>query len=104
MKGGSHPATYFLKTKRIGFRICYRDWGRGYDLEAACAAVRYAFDSIRVAGLFAGHHPENEASRRLLAKLGFQYSHDEFYQPTGLNHPSCLMSADDYLKYGNDCH
>jgi [ribosomal protein S5]-alanine N-acetyltransferase len=33
--------------------------------------------------IFAGHHPENEGSGRLLAKLGFVYTHDELYPPTG---------------------
>jgi [ribosomal protein S5]-alanine N-acetyltransferase len=29
--------------------------------------------------------------RQLLAKLGFHYTHDEFYPPTGLQHPSYLL-------------
>ena len=41
----------------------------------------YAFGSPRAAGLFAGHNPANEASIRLLAKLGFRYTHDEEQRP-----------------------
>jgi len=41
--------------------------------------------------LFAGHHPENHASRRILSKLGFRLTHEEFYPPTGLLHPSYLL-------------
>jgi RimJ/RimL family protein N-acetyltransferase len=80
----------------IGVHIRYRYWRQGYAFEAACAALRYAFDSIKVSGLFAGHNPKNKGSRHLLAKLGFRYTHDEFYEPTGLNHPSYLMTAGDY--------
>jgi RimJ/RimL family protein N-acetyltransferase len=93
---------YFLTTARIGFRlgihIRHRHWRQGYAFEAARAVIRYAFDSIKVSGLFAGRNPKNEGSRHLLAKLGFRYTHDEFYKPTGLNHLSYLMIADDYLK------
>ncbi|HUV51221.1 MAG TPA: GNAT family protein, partial [Anaerolineae bacterium] len=51
--------------------------------------------------LFAGHNPKNEASRHLLEKLGFRYSHDEYYAPTGLNHPSYMMTADEYDQLKN---
>jgi [ribosomal protein S5]-alanine N-acetyltransferase len=43
--------------------------------------------------LFAGHHRENAAARRLLEKLGFRFSHEEFDPPTGLLHPSYLRTA-----------
>ena len=36
------------------------------------------------------HYLKNEsaASSKVLHKLGFHYIGDEFYEPTGLNHPS----------------
>ena len=58
--------------------------------------MAYAFVSLKVAGLFAGHNPENLGSRNLLTKLGFNYTHDEFYKPTGLEHPSYLLKAKEY--------
>ena len=54
--------------------------------------IDYAFRTMGVSGLFAGHHPGNGASRRLLQRLGFRYTHDAFYGPTGLHHPSYLLS------------
>jgi RimJ/RimL family protein N-acetyltransferase len=80
----------------IGFHICSLHWGNGYATEAALRAIDYAFQDLAVGGLFAGHHPENTASRHLLQKLGFRYTHDEFYAPTGLQHPSYMMTAADY--------
>jgi hypothetical protein len=56
---------------------------------------RYAFTDLKGGGLFAGHHPKNDASRLLLIKLDFRYTHDEYYEPTGLQHPSYLMEAAD---------
>ena len=82
----------------IGFHIRYSHWGQGYAFEAARAVMTYAFDTIKASGLFAGHNPKNEVSHHLLVKLGFRYTHDEFYKPTGLNHPSYLVTADDFRK------
>ena len=52
-----------------GFR---RDrWGRGYATEAAQAAVRYGFETMRVARIVADVDPTNPASSRVLEKCGF---------------------------------
>lgn len=80
------------KIYEIGFHLCKTAWGQGYGQEAAQAVIGYAFDSLGAARLFAGHNPANVASRKLLMKLGFQYTHDEFYPPTGLMHPSYLLT------------
>jgi ribosomal-protein-alanine N-acetyltransferase len=95
---GLRPYDESKNVLEIGFHIRYRHWRQGYAFEAARAVMRYAFDTIKVSGLFAGHNPKNEGSRHLLAKLGFRYTHDEYYQPTGLNHLSYLMTADDYAR------
>lgn len=84
-----HPVKNILE---IGFHICSKSWGQGYATEAARGIIKYAFEVLGVEGLFAGHNPKNIASKNLLEKLGFQYTHDEFYKPTGLNHPSYLMT------------
>ncbi len=72
-------------------------WGFGYAPEAAQAVMRYAFHTLGARALFAGHGPANEASRRVLAKLGFRHTHDEFYLPTGLNHPSYLLTVEEFF-------
>ncbi|MBI3658948.1 GNAT family N-acetyltransferase [Candidatus Acetothermia bacterium] len=80
----------------LGFHIRTAHWGKGYASEAARAVMKYAFTELRAQALFAGHHPHNEVSRRLLQKLGFRYTHDEFYRPTGLRHPSYFLTAEEY--------
>jgi ribosomal-protein-alanine N-acetyltransferase len=82
----------------IGFHIRADHWRRGYAYEAATAVMDYAFTTVGAAGLFAGHNPRNEPSRRLLTKLGFRYTHDEYYPPTGLEHPSYLLTTADYAR------
>ena len=77
----------------LGFHICSKDWRKGYATEAAKATIDYAFNKLKISALFAGHHPENKTSEDLLLKLGFEYTHDEFYEPTGREHPSYLLKS-----------
>jgi [ribosomal protein S5]-alanine N-acetyltransferase len=76
-------------------RVC---WGNGYAPEATRAVMAHAFRSLGVRALFAGHNPANGASRRILEQLGFRYTHDEFYPPTGLHHPSYLLTAEEFAR------
>lgn len=75
----------------LGVHLLPAYWGQGLAEEACRAVIYLGFESLDARTLFAGHHPANAASRRLLAKLGFQFTHDELYPPTGLMHPSYLL-------------
>ena len=46
-------------------------WGRGYATEAARAAIGWVLDHTATESIVATTHPENAASQRVLAKLGF---------------------------------
>jgi len=72
----------------IGVHLRPEYWGRGYAKESANAVIEYAFCVLNAKKLFAGHNPDNSKSRKLLEKLGFTYIGDEYYEPTGLYHPS----------------
>lgn len=82
----------------IGIHLKEKYWGKGFAREACSAVIEYAFKTLKVNALFAGHNPKNIASAQLLKKLGFSYTHDEFYPPTGLQHPSYLLTEQNY-KY-----
>ena len=75
----------------IGFHLRPAYWRQGLAEEAGKAIIAYAFEPLGVKGLFAGHHPANAASRRVLGKLGFRFTREEFYPPTGMKHPSYLL-------------
>ncbi len=79
---------YKTNEYEIGFHLRPEFWGQGYAAEAANAVIEYAFAVLKAKKLFAGHNPDNYKSRQLLNKLGFVYTGDEFYEPTGLYHPS----------------
>jgi len=80
----------------IGVHLRPAFWRRGHATEAAWAVIAYGFRRLGARALFAGHNPRNERSRGLVARLGFRYTHDELYPPTGLLHPSYLLTAEEF--------
>ena len=99
LAGGEHVGCCGLRPHgddpsqpEFGVHIASRHWRHGYALEAAAAVIGHAFTALGANALFAGHNPANAASRSLLLRLGFVYTHDEFYEPTGLRHPSYLLT------------
>ena len=77
---------YKEKTYEIGFRLRPKFWGQGFATEAATAVMEYACTSLGAERLFAGHHPDNKASQKVLGKLGFQYTGDDF-----MNQPDYII-------------
>lgn len=96
---GLRPYGESNRIAEIGFHIRSQHWGRGYATEAARAVMAYAFGRLEVAGLFAGHNPKNSASRHILERLGFRYTHHELYEPTGLEHLCYLLTAAEYREF-----
>jgi RimJ/RimL family protein N-acetyltransferase len=97
---GLRPRDPGARVFELGFHLCARFWGQGLATEAAAAVVRFAFTESAASALFAGHNPGNRASAAVLKKLGFRHTHDEHYAPTGLLHPSYLLTREEYLERG----
>jgi [ribosomal protein S5]-alanine N-acetyltransferase len=72
---------------QFGYHLRRAHWGNGYVREAASVVITDAFETLGATALYAGHHPDNDASKRVLLALGFGYTHDEFYPPTGVVEP-----------------
>lgn len=75
----------------LGFHLRPKFWGRGLAIEAARAAIPFAFETIGAKSLSAGHHPGNANSKKVLEKLGFHYTHDEFFPALGMAIPYYLL-------------
>jgi ribosomal-protein-alanine N-acetyltransferase len=72
----------------VGYEIARRLWGRGLTPEAVAAVTRYGFSVLGLHRIEAGVLPGNDASVRVLQKLGFLeegprrdylYSKDRFH-------------------------
>ena len=75
----------------LGFHLRPAYWHQGYAAEAGRAAIGYAFETLHADSIFAGHHPDNIASKKVLQRLGFEETGKEYYKPTGLYHPSYIL-------------
>ena len=75
----------------LGFHLRPAHWGKGFAVESARAVIAHAFDSLGAQQLFAAHHPENLASRKVLEKLAFRFTHEELYAPTGQMHRCYIL-------------
>lgn len=84
---GLKPRAPERRIYELGFYLLPPYWGQGFAAEAGASVVTYAFDVLGATSLFAGHHPDNAASKHALERLGFRYTHHELYPPTGLEHP-----------------
>ena len=82
----------------MGVHLLPEFWGQGIAREASEAIIPYAFGPLGAAAIFAGHHPQNAASGRLLVKLGFTCQGDKLYIPTGLMHPAYLLRREQAIS------
>ena len=57
----------------LGYWIGEEYWGNGYAFEASQALVKRAFDELGVKEIYASYRIENNQSKRVLEKLGFEY-------------------------------
>ena len=88
--GGLRPWVYTPGEANfeVGFHLVKSCWGRGLATEAARGVLEYSWHESRLSKVYAGHHPDNRASQRILEKLGFEFIGTVLYEPTGLMHPS----------------
>lgn len=91
---GLRPYNLPQRTYELGVHLRYSHWGYGLAQEATSAVIEYAFRELGAKTLFAGHNPNNKASAGLLKRLGFRFTHFEFYPATGLEHPSYILEQD----------
>lgn len=61
----------FFRFPEIGFILHPDAWGKGYAREALRPVLKRAFDHHKLAAVEADVDPRNEASLRLLKRLGF---------------------------------
>ncbi len=95
---GLRPVPDSDEVLELGVHLRPECWGQGMATESARAALTYAFTTVGASALVAGHHPENDASRRVLQRLGFRHTGDAHYAPTDLDHPSYALTRADFAN------
>lgn len=61
----------FSSCRMLGYALAKSSWGHGYMTEAVRAALRYAFEELRLQLVTVYHFAYNQRSRRVIEKVGF---------------------------------
>ena len=88
---GLRPYQPEERIPELGYHLRRAFWGKGLAVEASRAVIAYAFDTLGCAALFAGHHPDNAVSKKVLLKLGFRYLEDVWHEPIQRMEPTYLL-------------
>jgi len=80
---------HFTPCVEVGWRLAAAHWGFGYASEAARAALRFGFDSLKLEEIVAYTVPANQRSRNVMQRLGMSRNPaDDFdYPGLPLEHP-----------------
>lgn len=68
----------------VGYRIIRRFWGKGYATESSIAALDYGFNVLKLGTIYGITEKGNQASHRVLLKIGLQYIEDFYDNETKL--------------------
>lgn len=80
----------------VGYRFLRRHWGKGYATESTKAALKYAFEELRLAQVYAMAEKENAGSRHALQKSGFKIT--EQFDHEGVTCDWFEISKEDWIK------
>ena len=83
--GGAGIGTLRGDVPEIGYWFGVPYWGHGYATEAARALLDHAFADLGHALLHAGARVSNPASRRVLEKCGYEWTHVALLRVRALN-------------------
>lgn len=72
----------------IGYAIAEKFWGKGYAAEAARKILGYAFEKLKPEKIVAVAQPENQASRRVMEKIGMSFDYTGVFYGNKLVHYS----------------
>jgi RimJ/RimL family protein N-acetyltransferase len=74
------------RDSELGYWITPALWGKGFATEAARAMVSHVFQYTEYDEMVAGYRIGNEASRRILVRLGFAPTHEDMIESRGLGY------------------
>ena len=72
-----------MPTVEIGWRLDPTSWGRGLATEGARAVLAYAFETLGLEELVSIFEPANEASGRVMQRIGMHFDRDTNYPDAG---------------------
>ncbi|MCF7826911.1 MAG: GNAT family N-acetyltransferase [Candidatus Marinimicrobia bacterium] len=81
----------------LGYRFKQKYWGKGVATEGSAALVKKGFEELHVAVIMATADPANDASRRVMEKVGLRFE-KELTEPDGFVVLKYRLDRKDYFK------
>ena len=83
-----------LPAVEIGWRLDRSRWGQGFATEAAKASLAFGFENLELSEIVSIHQVGNDASARIMQKLGMSFDHET-------TDPTCGRSVHIYRMTSN---
>lgn len=80
LKYVTEPSNNRLNFYDLGYRLIERYWGKGFATEAAKASLKYAFETLKLDNVIGTAHVQNDASNKILKKIGFKFIENYYYE------------------------
>ena len=95
----------FMPAIEVGWRLASTHWNKGYATEAALAALNYGFVELSLNEIVSFTVVKNNASRRVMEKIGLHHNPNDDFDHPKLEDDSPLkrhvfyrLTKNDYLK------
>lgn len=69
----------------LGYRLIRKYWGLGIATETALISLDYAFNTLKIAEVYAAASCENLASNKILQKVGMNFIETFYYEDINCN-------------------
>ena len=92
------PVLDDLRCREIGYVLSKEYWGKGIMVEAIKAVIEYCFEELKLDAITVGHFINNNQSRRVIEKCGFEYVKEISYK----NRMDEMVDTKMYVLYRKD--
>jgi len=95
---GLRPWSMDPNMLEAGVHLMRSVWGLRLGEEALLVVLAHGFDVLGVQMIVAGHRIAHDNSRKLLERIGFEYTHNIFWGPTEIEVCMWAMTAEMWRK------
>ncbi len=95
---GLRPWSMDPNTTEAGVHLMRSAWGLRLGEEALHAVLEHGFDALGISMIVAGHGIAHDNSRKLLERVGFEYTHNTFWGPAEIEVCMWSISAENWRQ------
>lgn len=75
-------SAHFTPAVKVGWRLAYPFWGKGYAAEGVLACLKYGFETLSLKEIVSFTAAQNMRSRAVMERIGMQHDlEDDFDHP-----------------------